>query len=61
MFNSDPVLSLYQADIFQDTKLVLGDVSFDIYKGEFVYLIGRTGSWVCSGKIETQRCAISAS
>jgi cell division transport system ATP-binding protein len=44
MFNSDPVLSLYQADIFQDTKLVLGNVSFDIYKGEFVYLIGRTGS-----------------
>ena len=44
MFNSDPVLSLQQADIYQDTKLVLGDVSFDIRKGEFVYLIGRTGS-----------------
>ncbi|MBO0931545.1 cell division ATP-binding protein FtsE [Fibrella aquatilis] len=44
MFNSDPVLSLQQADIYQDTKLVLGDVSFDIHKGEFVYLIGRTGS-----------------
>ena len=44
MFNTDPVLSLQQADIYQDTKLVLGDVSFDIRKGEFVYLIGRTGS-----------------
>ena len=44
MFNSDPVLSLQQADIYQDTKLVLGDVSFDVHKGEFVYLIGRTGS-----------------
>jgi cell division transport system ATP-binding protein len=44
MFNTEPVLTLEQADIYQDTKLVLGDVSFAIHKGEFVYLIGRTGS-----------------
>lgn len=44
MFTTEPVLSLEQADIYQGTKLVLGDVSFAIHKGEFVYLIGRTGS-----------------
>lgn len=44
MFSTEPVLSLDKADIFQDTRLVLGDVSFAIHKGEFVYLIGRTGS-----------------
>jgi len=44
MFSSEPVLSLNKADIFQDTKLVLGDVNFAVHKGEFVYLIGRTGS-----------------
>lgn len=30
--------------IFQDSSTVLGSVSFDIEKGEFVYLVGRTGS-----------------
>ncbi|WP_266365016.1 cell division ATP-binding protein FtsE [Tellurirhabdus rosea] len=44
MFSSDPVLSLHNADIFQGTKIVLADVSFDVDKGDFVFLIGRTGS-----------------
>lgn len=44
MFSTEPVLMLERADIFQDTKLILGDISFSIQKGEFVYLIGRTGS-----------------
>ncbi len=44
MFSSEPVLALDKADIFQDTRLVLGEVSFAVHKGEFVYLIGRTGS-----------------
>ncbi|GAA4459961.1 ATP-binding cassette domain-containing protein [Nibrella saemangeumensis] len=44
LFSNEPVLSLTNADIYQGTKLVLGDVSFAIHKGEFVYLIGRTGS-----------------
>ena len=43
MFSSEPVLSLDHADIYQGTKLVLGDVTFQINKGEFSYLIGRTG------------------
>jgi cell division transport system ATP-binding protein len=37
-------LSLRNADIYQKTQLVLADVSFDIAEGEFVYLIGKTGS-----------------
>ena len=44
MFSSDPVLSLHNADIFQGGKIVLSDVSFDVHKGDFVFLIGRTGS-----------------
>ncbi|MCK8491039.1 MULTISPECIES: cell division ATP-binding protein FtsE [Spirosoma] len=44
MFSSESVLSLDHADIYQDNKLILGDVSFQINKGDFAYLIGRTGS-----------------
>ena len=44
MFSEEPVLTLNQADIYQGKKLVLGDVSFQINKGDFAYLIGRTGS-----------------
>lgn len=44
MFSTEPVLTLDHADIYQGTKLILGDISFSIHKGEFVYLIGRTGS-----------------
>ncbi|MFA8299363.1 MAG: cell division ATP-binding protein FtsE [Hyphomicrobiales bacterium] len=31
-------------DIYQSKKLILSDVTVDIKKGEFVYLIGKTGS-----------------
>jgi cell division transport system ATP-binding protein len=44
MFSTDPVVSVKDATIFQDHNTVLGDVTFDIQKGEFVYLVGRTGS-----------------
>jgi cell division transport system ATP-binding protein len=44
MFSTDPVVSVKDATIFQDHNAVLGDVSFEIQKGEFVYLVGRTGS-----------------
>lgn len=44
MFSTDPVVSIKEASIFQDHNTVLGDISFDIQKGEFVYLVGRTGS-----------------
>lgn len=44
MFSTDPVVSVKDATIFQEHNTVLADVTFDIQKGEFVYLVGRTGS-----------------
>jgi cell division transport system ATP-binding protein len=41
---SQPVLSLNEASIFQQDNLVLNDVCLEIRAGEFVYLIGKTGS-----------------
>lgn len=38
------IIQLKNADIFQGKHLVLNDVSFEINAGEFVYLIGQTGS-----------------
>ncbi|ELR69370.1 Cell division transporter, ATP-binding protein FtsE [Fulvivirga imtechensis AK7] len=42
-FSSDPVVRVKDASIFQDDRTVLSDVNFEIEKGEFVFLIGRTG------------------
>jgi cell division transport system ATP-binding protein len=44
MFSSDPVVRVHEASIFQDHNTVLSNLSFEIDKGEFVFLIGRTGS-----------------
>lgn len=44
MFSSDPVVRISEASIFQDHNTVLSNINFDIEKGEFVYLVGRTGS-----------------
>ena len=41
---SNHVLYLNDASIFQGENLVLADVTISIEKGEFVYLIGKTGS-----------------
>jgi cell division transport system ATP-binding protein len=41
---SEEILSLQNAQIFQRENLVLSDVNLTINKGEFVYLIGKTGS-----------------
>lgn len=43
-FGNEPVVVVEDADIYQGDKLVLTDVSFTINKGEFIFLIGRTGS-----------------
>ena len=43
-FSELPVVNLTDVTIFQEDKQVLSDVEFVIDKGEFVYLIGRTGS-----------------
>lgn len=44
MFSSDPVVKVTAATIFQDHNSILSDVSFEIEKGEFAYIVGRTGS-----------------
>jgi len=41
---AEVILSLQNAQIFQRENLVLSDVNLTINKGEFVYLIGKTGS-----------------
>lgn len=41
---STSILKLHNATIFQDTEPILADVKIDIHKGEFIYLIGKTGS-----------------
>ena len=38
------VLSLSKVDVFQKDNLILKNVNLEIEKGEFVYLIGKTGS-----------------
>jgi cell division transport system ATP-binding protein len=44
MVSSDPVVSVTNTTILQDQMPVLTDISFNIQKGEFVFLVGRTGS-----------------
>ncbi|MFN5323918.1 MAG: cell division ATP-binding protein FtsE [Bacteroidota bacterium] len=39
-----PVITLKDVHVFQQKNLVLSHVNLEIGKGEFVYLIGRTGS-----------------
>ncbi|WP_047545176.1 cell division ATP-binding protein FtsE [Psychroserpens sp. Hel_I_66] len=41
---SETVLQLKNASIYQGDSLVLADVNFEMNKGDFVYLIGKTGS-----------------
>jgi len=41
---TNSIISLKKAQIYQRNHLILQDVSFEIKKGEFVYLIGKTGS-----------------
>jgi cell division transport system ATP-binding protein len=44
MFSNDHVVRVQEASIFQEQNTILGNISFEIEKGEFVYLVGRTGS-----------------
>ena len=44
MFSSEAVVTVKDTTIYQDSNTVLADVNFEIQKGEFVYLVGRTGS-----------------
>lgn len=41
---SQPVLSLQDVTIYQDNNTVLTDINLDVNHGEFIYIIGKTGS-----------------
>ena len=43
-FSGEPIVQIKDATIFQEDKTVLNNISLNIEKGEFVYLVGRTGS-----------------
>ncbi len=43
-FSSEPIVSVIDACIFQENETILSNINFDIKKGEFVYLVGKTGS-----------------
>ena len=40
----EPIIEIKNASIFQRENLVLSGVNLTLHKGEFIYLIGRTGS-----------------
>ncbi len=40
----DKIVSLHNANIYQGKALILRNVNFEVRKGEFVYLIGKTGT-----------------
>ena len=41
---AEPIVSLQNAKIFQGRNLILQDVNINVNKGEFVYLVGKTGT-----------------
>ena len=41
---SQPVLSLKNVAIYQEGKTILSSVNLDVHRGEFIYIIGKTGS-----------------
>ena len=40
----NPIVKFENVSIFQKGKLILSDISLTVHKGDFVFLIGRTGS-----------------
>jgi len=44
MITMTPIISLQNISIFQEGNPVLENISFDIKEGDFIYLIGKTGS-----------------
>lgn len=41
---SQPVLSLQNVTIYQENKVILSQVNLEVNHGEFIYIIGKTGS-----------------
>ncbi|MEA5137952.1 cell division ATP-binding protein FtsE [Arcicella rigui] len=44
MFTSEPVVVVENTYVYHKERIILSDVNFNINRGEFVFLIGRTGS-----------------
>jgi cell division transport system ATP-binding protein len=44
LFSSEPIVTLKDTNLYHDDVLLLHGLNFTIQKGEFVYLIGKTGS-----------------
>jgi cell division transport system ATP-binding protein len=44
MFTDEPIVQVRDTQIHQGDRVVLDEVNFAVSKGEFVYLVGRTGS-----------------
>ena len=42
--NKEKILSIKEATIFHHYKTILNDVNLNLNKGEFIYIIGKTGS-----------------
>lgn len=42
--NDSTIVSIRNGNIFQGNSLILSNVNFQVSKGEFVYMIGKTGS-----------------
>ncbi len=41
---AESIVSLHNVKIFQGSNLILSDVNINVNKGEFVYLVGKTGT-----------------
>jgi cell division transport system ATP-binding protein len=41
---SEPVLSLKNVSIYQSNKVILSNINLDVQHGEFIYIIGKTGT-----------------
>lgn len=39
-----PIVTLKNVNIYQEKNLILSDVNLELHKGDFVYLIGKTGT-----------------
>ncbi len=41
---ADPIIQIRNANIYQGSNLILNNVQLSVYPGEFVYLVGKTGT-----------------